>query len=304
VNDAPRDPAGRGLDYRELIEREARHWGAAQHDPGNPQLWDDPRLFELALARPYRHLLDRARARGGPVLELGSGDGDLACDLGALGLEVTGIDLSPERVARASERARAGGLEARVRFEAGDLNRMALPPAAFSVVVAHDALHHILELDALLDRVRGALVPDGRLLVSDFVGAGVVEKLACAAATAVLPTARPYTAKWRLRGRLAALFATERAKRAALDRGDAGALHDESPFEGISQESIERRIAARFEIVERFTFCPFWYNVVPKLRLPRSWKAGILAAARRVDEPLHRRGWTRGAYVFVEARRG
>jgi 2-polyprenyl-3-methyl-5-hydroxy-6-metoxy-1,4-benzoquinol methylase len=289
--------------YDELIARETRHWDAtADHDPANPQLWDDPRLFELALARPYRHLIERARASGGPVLELGCGDGQLACDLARLGLAVTGIDLSEERVARARQRARAAGLEHHARFVSGDLNMVPMPRGAYATVVAHDALHHILALDEVLDRVRDSLVPGGRLIVSDFVGAGLLEKLACAALVAVLPTRQPYRTKWRLRARARALFASEHGKRAALEHGGAE-LHDASPFEGISQESILPRVAARFAIVEYFTFCPFWYHVMPKLRLPRMLREGILAAFRHLDEPLNRRGITRGSYCFIEARR-
>lgn len=289
--------------YDELIAREMRHWDVtADCDPGNPQLWDDPRLFELALARPYRHLLARAVASGDPVLELGCGDGELACDLARAGLTVTGIDLSEERVARARERARAAGLEGRARFETGDLNGLPLPRAAYATVVAHDALHHILRLDAVLDRVHETLVPGGRLIVSDFSGAGMVEKFACSAAVALLPTRQSYRTKWRLRHRATALIASERHKRAAIAQGGAE-IHDASPFEGISQESIGRQIASRFEIVESFTFCPLWYHVLPKLRLPRALREGILATFRRIDEPLNRRGITRGSYCFIEARR-
>src|SRR5262249_30061493 len=124
--------------YDELIARETRHWDAtADHDPGNPQLWDDPRLFELALARPYRHLIARTRVSGGPVLELGCGDGQLACDLARAGLAVTGIDLSEERVARARVRARSLGLEQAARFVSGDLNMVPMPRGAYATVVAH-----------------------------------------------------------------------------------------------------------------------------------------------------------------------
>ena len=98
------------------------------------------------------------------------------------------------------------------------------------------------------------------------------------------------------------MFASEQGKRAALERGGAE-LHDASPFEGISQESILPHVTARFEVVEYFTFCPFWYHVLPKLRVPRAVREGILATFRHIDEPLNRRGITRGSYCFIEARR-
>jgi len=288
--------------YAELIAREASHWDHSAVDPANPQVWDDPVMRRAVIDGPYAHLLARATATGGPALELGCGDGDLSLELARRGLDVTGLDLSPARVARARDAARAAGVEARARFDVADLNTCELPRERFACVVAHDALHHILHLGPLLDRAAAALRPGGRLVVSDFRGAGALEKLATAAVVALLPTAQPYAAKWRLRGRLRALLASEREKRAALERGGAG-LHDASPFEAITQESILPAIAARFDVVEAWTFFPFWYNAVPKLRAPLALKRAVLAAAQRIDRPLHRRGWTRGSYVFVEAAR-
>jgi 2-polyprenyl-3-methyl-5-hydroxy-6-metoxy-1,4-benzoquinol methylase len=298
----PSDSIIQDTRYAELIAREAAHWGSVNQDPENPQLWDDPRLWQIVLERPYAHLIERALKAGGPALELGCGDGDLALALARRGLDVTGIDLSPARVERARDIARRELLEGRARYQTGDLNVCPLPQRAFGCVIAHDALHHVLRVEALLDRVRGALRPGGRLLVSDFQGAGWLEKLASAATVAALPTRLPYARKWRLRGRLRALLASERAKRESLARDAPAELHDASPFESISQTSIVPAIAARFEIVEQFTFCPYWYNVVPRLLLPAAWKHALLAACQRVDGPLNRRGWTRGCYVFVEAR--
>jgi len=299
-----RDPRAPDERYAELIAREARHWGASDHDPENPQLWDDPVLFERTLARAYRHLVTRAVSGHQTGLELGCGDGDLTLDLAAGGLTMTGIDLAPERITRARAAADARGVAGRVRFQVGDLNTMALPEGAFDVVVAHDALHHILALGALLDRVHRALVPGGTLIVSDYAGVGSVEKFLNALAYALLPTRQPYASKWRLRRRMAAFMASERAKREALARGrDDAAIHDASPFEGITQTSIEPEVRARFEILERFTFCPYWYHLVPKVRMPGTWQRGLLGAMHGFDATLHRRGWTRGSYCFIEAKR-
>lgn len=297
----PKPPAGDER-YAELIAREAEHWGHASQDAANPQLWDDPELYATVLARPYEHLLERAVAAGGPALELGCGDGDLSLELARRGMEITGLDLSPVRVERARQEAERAGLGAQARYEVADLNTRTFEPQHYACIVAHDALHHVPYVEALLDQVRLALKPGGTLIVSDFRGAPWIEKLVAAGMVAVLPTAQPYAAKWRLRGRLRALLASERDKRAALDAGGAADLHDASPFESITQESILPAIAARFTLVETYTFCPYWYHVVPKLRLPVALKRAWISAAQRIDGPLNRRGWTQGSYVYIEAR--
>src|SRR5262245_29173274 len=80
--------------YDELIAREAAHWGAAKHDPDNPQLWDEPELRALALDPNLQRLIDRVAAAGSPALELGCGEGDLSLAIARRGVEIMGIDLS------------------------------------------------------------------------------------------------------------------------------------------------------------------------------------------------------------------
>lgn len=287
--------------YEQLARREAEHWGAASHDPENPQIWDDPVLQEIFFGAEERHFLARAAAIGPRVLELGCGEGDLAWDLARRGLEVTGVDLSPERIRGAAARS-GDSAAASPQFVVGDLNTMELPSGPFDGVVAHDALHHVIELDALFARVARVLRPGGTLLVLDFAGMGRVARMLSAAIVGVLPTYMPYARKWGLRRRLGAFLASERDKRAALERGTGAALHDASPFEGISQESIVPAIERRFDVVEHRAFLPFWWYLAPKLRMGGARHA-IARRFRAWDDGLLRLGIARGAYFIVEARR-
>lgn len=287
--------------YDILIGREAAHWSVGARDADGPQIWDDEQLFEIFYGREYRHLLGCVQESGPRVLELGCGNGGTAIALAERGLQVTGIDLSPVRIDAARKEAIRLGLAERTVFIEGDLNLMPLPASSYDCVVAHDALHHILELGNLLDRVRGALVPGGRLVVMDFVGMGRPRRIMAAVLFALLPTHRSYRSKWGLRRRLGSFLASERRKRDGLARGSADLLHADSPFEEISGPSIPAEISSRFRVGEYFTFCPFWYYLAPKLRLPRSWRYPAARALHRMDGAMLRIRPRAGAHIFMTA---
>jgi len=286
--------------YDELIAREAAHWGAVAPGGRDPQIWDDERMFALFFGERYEQFLRSAIASGPRVLELGCGRGGTALALAGRGAAVTGIDLSAPRIGEARAEAARRGL--RAEFLVGDLNRMALPAVPYDAVIAHDALHHILALGPLLDRVRGVLAPGGRLVVMDFAGMGAVRKLAAAGLFALLPTHRPYREKWALRGRLSPFLAGESKKRAALEEGTSGGLHASSPFEEISGPSILREIESRFTVEECVTFCPFWYYLAPKLALPASWRMPAARVLHAMDAAMTSVSPRSGAYFLLTAR--
>lgn len=287
--------------YRELITKESKHWGEVQPDPQNPQIWHDQQLFEIFFGKRYRHLIERAIACGPKVLELGCGEGNLAIELAQRGLHVTAVDLSADRIQRATLKARQSSVSHQPMFLADDLNTMTLPTATFDCVVAHDSLHHILNLDRLCNEVQKTLKPSGSFLVMDFTGMGVVRRILAAFLYAMLPTYQPYHVKWRLRHRLSGFLAGESKKRAALQEGSQAVLHHDSPFEEISQGSIVREISKRFAVVAHFTFCPFWYYFAARVRWPKRLKysaARLLCALDNLILDLH---LAKGAYFFLEA---
>ncbi len=288
--------------YRQLIEQEARHWGSVQPDPRNPQIWNDDRLFDIFFGKEYRHFLARIDAAGKDVLELGCGEGHLAVELARRGHKVAALDLSPERIQRAKQRAELHTLTHGATFNVGDLNIIDLPRQKFHCVVAHDALHHIYKLDHALDEAKNALKPGGRLIVIDYVGMSGMRKALAAALYALLLTYKPYTEKWALRNRLSTFLAPEAKKRNSLESGSTAGLHPESPFEEISQHSIIKKIRERFTIVEQFSFCPFWYYLAPKVRLPHAWRYQASKWLHEMDTELLSLGMT-GAYFFIEAQK-
>ena len=101
--------------------------------------------------------------RGRRVLDLGCGFGWFcrwAREQGAVHVE--GIDVSEKMLAR----ARATAADAAIAYRRADMERLALPTAAFDLVYSSLALHYIADLEQLLSQVHRSLVPGGGLVFS------------------------------------------------------------------------------------------------------------------------------------------
>ena len=134
---------------------------------------------KLGMDPVFRHLLSHGLiAPGARVLDIGCGQGLLASLLHAAGAaaarghwpsdwsaaphaaRVTGIELMPRDI----ERAQQAQVEA-AAFICGDMRTTPFPPS--DAVVILDVLHYIdiAEQNRVLERVRAALAPCGRLLL-------------------------------------------------------------------------------------------------------------------------------------------
>ena len=115
----------------------------------------------------------RARGRRPRVMDAGSGFGTYSMLYAAVGAEVVGADLRPDRLAAAQKRlafhTEQTGTALPVRFVRADLTREW--DADYDLVWVYNALSHIDPLEAFLAQARKHLVPGGVLVVGDINGA-------------------------------------------------------------------------------------------------------------------------------------
>lgn len=113
-------------------------------------------------SRCYRELILSCYRRlvppGSRVLEIGCGEGDLLAGLSACSR--TGIDLSPERVARGRERH--PGLDLRV----GAGETAELPEGPFDVIILSEVLNQAADAELLLARLHGCSHSGTRLILN------------------------------------------------------------------------------------------------------------------------------------------
>jgi 2-polyprenyl-3-methyl-5-hydroxy-6-metoxy-1,4-benzoquinol methylase len=136
--------------------------------------------------REINYLLRAAVPRPGVrVLDLGCGAGWLSLELARLGAIVTALDISPANLALARYMAatnarnfpylykRFAGLFSKledfgsVEYSYADLNSVELPRGEYDAVVVWDSLHHVANLERLLEQVRSSLKPGGSFVGVD-----------------------------------------------------------------------------------------------------------------------------------------
>jgi SAM-dependent methyltransferase len=109
-----------------------------------------------------------AASLNGRVADVGCGPGQVAGFLSALGLDVLGLDISPEMVALART------LHPACAFEVGDMRALPLPDDALAGAVAFYALIHLerREVTKVLTEIRRVLRPGSPFLAAFHIGAG------------------------------------------------------------------------------------------------------------------------------------
>src|SRR5580658_6812239 len=137
-------------EYRGLM---AEAWDLLRGDYG---AWPD---------RPfYRAIIER---QGGPALDVGCGTGRLLLDYLAAGLDVDGVDNSPEMLALCREKAGAAGMDVDGRLFEQSMEGLALPRRYATIFVPSLSFQLLTDLDAArqaLERFRDHLAPGGLLV--------------------------------------------------------------------------------------------------------------------------------------------
>jgi 2-polyprenyl-3-methyl-5-hydroxy-6-metoxy-1,4-benzoquinol methylase len=146
------------IDYPRAIGEEGRLWLRTKPFRNNPR--DSARLLI-----DFAYVLELLELQpGSTMVELGCGSGWMTRFAARHGIRAEGYDISPEMIQIARELAGEEGLD--VHFEVGDMEDLDLG-RRFDTCVIYQALHHTPRADLVLRAAHRALVPGGRLLLSE-----------------------------------------------------------------------------------------------------------------------------------------
>jgi SAM-dependent methyltransferase len=184
----------------------------------------------------------------GPGLSLGCGHGTVERD--AIGLEIcetfVGIDISQEALDVAARDAENAGFGDRIDYRWADLNVAELERNAYDVVFAVQALHHVDDLEHLVDEIGASLRLGGLFVINEYVGPARFQWLdktqdVMNRILELLPE------DYRVNPRNG--FVKER-----MDRAPAEEIARVDPSESIRSDEIEQLLRSRFDVLYRANF--------------------------------------------------
>ena len=139
-------------EYRGLM---AEAWDLLR---GDTSAWPDRAWFRTVI-----------ECQRGPALDVGCGTGRLLLDYLAQGLDVDGIDVSPEMLALCRAKAAAAGLDVAGRLHLGGMQDLALPRRYATIFVPSLSIQLLTDpadITRALAAFHAHLVPRGRLALS------------------------------------------------------------------------------------------------------------------------------------------
>lgn len=163
-------------------------------------VWREPEFVKIHLIPRINFALDIARSRGGEVIELGCGYGYLTLELARYGLVVVGVDISPRSIEIAQKFADENKYKENfgsLTYKCKNILTMDLGDNEFDTVIFFNTLHHISDINLLLEKIYISLKKGGNLIVCEPVRENFTRESAEFAAIlrAVLPTWIPYEEK-------------------------------------------------------------------------------------------------------------
>ncbi|MGG1662706.1 class I SAM-dependent methyltransferase [Brevibacillus sp. NRS-1366] len=140
---------------------------------GNMYQWADYYdLTQHGVNGDVEFYMEQAKLAGGKVLELGCGTGRISIPMAQAGIDVTGVDLSQEMLAKAEKKAQEQGVATGLKLLQGDMRQFDLGESFSLIMIPFRSFLHLLHIQEqmkALTCIRKHLAPGGKFVMNVFV---------------------------------------------------------------------------------------------------------------------------------------
>ncbi|MCJ7773672.1 MAG: class I SAM-dependent methyltransferase [Desulfobacterales bacterium] len=126
------------------------------------------KILNITFALISDQISEYISLKHGPILDLGSGLGDLAFELGLRypHFRVIGLDISEAMLKMATTSLKETSLN-NIEFTLGDAHALDFKDKSMELVVSHGAMHHWKDVKTVLKEIHRVLTPNGLAYISD-----------------------------------------------------------------------------------------------------------------------------------------
>jgi SAM-dependent methyltransferase len=165
VSGADIEKGGRAVSFEELKQRQSRMWGNGPYQRITETITDiHERVVERLAPEP-----------GDRWLDLATGTGAVAERAAERGATVTGVDLAPDLIATAGERASARGLE--IDYVVGDAERLEFEDGSFEKVSSTCGIMFTPDHESSARELARVTAPGGRIALANWTPTGGLAKM-------------------------------------------------------------------------------------------------------------------------------
>jgi SAM-dependent methyltransferase len=268
-------------------EPEDRYWGAQPlvRRAINRRVTGDPNRW------PMEWFADKYVPAPLPLgLSIGCGTGLLERDVFLKGIceRIEGVDFSPEAITEARRGAEEAGLARRLDYRVEDINAIRLPRGRYDIAFFHGSLHHVRNVERVLEEVHAALRPGGLLFLDEYMGPSRSEWA---------------TAEWGFARSAFDALPEELKNRPEL----AIPLPMDDPSESVRSSAILPAVCRLFEVLEDRPYGGnvLWF-VFPCLDISRLREdgTGVLSRLIALEDHLLEKAWVDSYFRVIVARSG